>query len=120
MTKIIIQPKSGEFIATHPVTGSTNFEKEDGTTVQGKFTVVGSSSKEFYNYISGKSTHDVLTTKGDETGEMLASLIIGWEDTNFIDEPYSPEAALELMNDPNNLWLRHQLKDFMEDQANFF
>lgn len=121
MVKLVITPTQGKFTARHPVTGDTEFEKADGTTVQGIFYVVGSSSKEFYNYINGKRAYDILQeSDGDDTGEMLAALIVGWDDTGFVDVPYSKEEALDMMNSPENLWLRQQLKDFMEDQSNFF
>ena len=89
--------------------------------IQGIFTVVGTSSKEFYNYINTHNQFGVLTTGNeDTTAEMLASLIVDWEDNGFISDPYSPEVALEMLEAPENLWLRSQLKLFMEDTANFF
>ena len=121
MVKLIIQPTQGCFVAKHPVTGEEYFEKEDGSMIQGIFTVVGTSSKEFYNYINTHNQFGVLTTGNeDTTAEMLASLIVDWEDNGFISDPYSPEVALEMLEAPENLWLRSQLKLFMEDTANFF
>ncbi len=116
--KLAIQPHEGTFYAKHPVTGKDVFDNGD-KEIQGIFKVVGSSSKEFYDVVNQTDSHLILS-EISSADKLLAALIIGWDDTGFIDDPYTPEGALELITAPENLWLKLQLKDFVETQSNFF
>jgi len=119
MVKLLIKPTSTELIIKHPATGSEYFDTADGDKIQCILTVVGSSSKEFHDAIVDMPPYAALTdsTEGDK---VIAALIVGWKDNGFIDTPYSKDAALELIENPENLWLKAQIKAFVENNKNFF
>ena len=119
MATLKIQPHPGKFIVINPVTNEDFFLQEDGSKLQGIFTLVGSSSKEFYNAVNNIGAYAALT-EDDSGNKILAAMIIGWEDTGFIEEEYSIEEALSLVNDPVNAWLTNQFQAFVNSQSNFF
>lgn len=94
----------------------TFFETEDGEPIQGILKMVGRSSKEFRDYFDSIQSD---FAQYDPT-EVLASMVVGWEENGFFDVPYSKEAALELVKDENNKWLMDQLAAFNNKASNFF
>ncbi len=120
MANLILKPQTAKFTAIHPATGKDYFENNKGKKIKGVFEVAGISSPEFYKYINQQVENDI--THQDDVGihNMIAALIVGWDDTGFIDVKYSAEEALDLISKPENNWLKLQLQTFMEDGANFF
>ena len=59
----------------------------------------------------------------DRTAEMLAELTTGWFLVDFngevIDEPFSFEAAKRIYSEPPLDWLRRQVDEAVNDDANF-
>lgn len=52
--------------------------------------------------------------------QALANAIVGWSDDEFFGEPCTYKAALELMTNPLNHWVKKGVQDFLLDQRNFF
>lgn len=124
MSKLILTPHTSEFVAKHPVTGSTNFGTEENI-VEGRFTVAGMNSPEFYaaiNVLAQEETEDDLSFGK----KALAGCITGWKTSLFYCDDdgkpieYSVKAALELVTNPNNFWFLTDLRGYVEDSANFF
>ncbi len=119
MATLKITPHEGKFIVINPVTNEDFFVQEDGSHLQGIFNIVGSSSKQFYEAVNNIGAYKALTE--EESGnKILAAMIVGWEDNGFIEEQYSVEEALNLINDPANRWIVGQLQEYVNDQRNFF
>ena len=60
---------------------------------------------------------DELTNNNDE---LIASCIVGWSDEDFFLAPYSKQAALDLVKNPQRAWLRRQIDEFTDERKNFF
>jgi len=59
----------------------------------------------------------------DET-DLLVACIMGWEhmpagDDPTIELPFSPQAARDMVNDPERRWLRDQLKTALDERERF-
>lgn len=124
MVNVVLKPQVGKLILTHPGTGELYFDNGKGEKIQGILHIVGTSSVEFRNAMKSimpSSFVDFIQGKDDDTeSRLMASCIVGWDDTGFILEPYSPQNAIDLIMDPQNLWIKVQVKKFIEDQSNFF
>jgi hypothetical protein len=119
-----LKPKTAKLNITHPATGETMFALPDGTEVPFIIYVVGRNSPQWANFMkkmhSTTTQIDVRSKVVPEALEFAASLIVGWEDNGIIDEPYSPEAALSLIKNTDNIWLLGQIQNFFLDESNFF
>lgn len=124
MVKVLIEPKVGRLVLTHPGTGDKFFDDGNGNLIEGILYIVGTSSKEFRNAlkaITPTNYIDIINGKDEELeNRLLAGCIVGWENTGFIFEEYSPENALDLISEPKNFWIKVQVKNFIDNQANFF
>ena len=120
MGNLAIRPVQATLIIKHPVTGEET---------NGVFRLVGTSSPQFYNAVNGLVNSDddeALSNDVKFSQNILASCIVGWDETDFNTDDegkpiaYSPEEALNLISDPMNQWLANQLKDYVENAAHFF
>lgn len=119
MASILIKPHTSKFRPLHPATNENAFTKGK-KKIKPYIELVGSNSSEFYNCVKAEDAIDILQEEDNSTARLVAACIVGWDKSGFIDEPYSKEAALEIMLDPNNLWLLNQLKEHIAQTANFF
>ena len=127
MTAIAIKnliPQVCKLSIKHPVTGETEFPLPDGSTGPLEIWLVGRNSVEWFNFIKklkdGNSTADLFSKVAQEAQELIASLIVGWLDNGAIDNTYSKENALELISNPQNVWLLEQLQAALLEESNFF
>lgn len=51
--------------------------------------------------------------------ELLCTVIVGW-DEEFFGQEYSTEAALEILCDMENYWIRNAIEKALDDSSNFF
>jgi hypothetical protein len=124
ITTKALKPQTGALHITHPGTGELVFELPNGNKVPFIIYMVGRNSPQWVTFM--KKMHltstqiDIRSKVLDEAHDFAAALIIGWEDNGIIDEHYSPEAALSLIKNPDNVWLLGQIQNFFLDEANFF
>jgi len=112
-------PVAVDLQLNHPVTG-------DPLGVSLK--VVGPDSVQFRNarneFLRVRGLNSDKEATPDElqgyNDKILASLVIGWSDTEFFGGEYSPTAALNLISTPELGWLRDQLSKFTDKRTNFF
>lgn len=125
------KPKIGKLKIKHPVTGETTFQLPNGEECEGILHIVGQYSDEFINaskimanefeiYSKSDNKDSALDTINNIKTEMLSKCILGWDDTGFFDTKYSPDEALDLLSQNNNMWLVDQVQKFTLVQANFF
>jgi hypothetical protein len=121
-----LKPQVATVLIKHPITGETIFDLPDGTKVELKIYMVGRNSKQWLEFMrslkSNVSTakEDLFSRISDSATEFVASLIVGWSNNGSIDVPYSPEAAKELLSQPENIWLLEQLQEALLNETNFF
>jgi hypothetical protein len=63
---------------------------------------------------------DAVEKQGNE---LVATAIVGWtgiEDDNGKEIPYTPEKALELINDPGLAFMKEQIDVFINERKHFF
>ena len=84
--------------------------------------LVGMYSREFI-----EASRQALRARGDnwdivnldeENTKILAACVVGWDDTGFIDVSYSPEEAMDLLQ--NVKWLADQVQLAIADKKRFF
>jgi len=91
--------------------------------------VQGPDSAEFRNLSKAQATRRIA--KGDkakvdleemarDNDELLATCVVGWTNNEFFGEPYSKQAVLNLLKNPQRAWFRKQLDEFTDDRKNFF
>lgn len=84
--------------------------------------LVGMYSKEFIqasrNALRARGDKWDIVNLDDENTKILAACIVGWDNTGFIDVEYSPEEALDLLQ--NVKWLADQVQLAIADKKNFF
>jgi len=122
--KIALRPVEGRMELKHPVTGEPEFEI-DGKVMKVTFHMVGTSSKQFRDAYRkatpAEKIQAALTDDFEFESRLTAACIVGWDDKDgFISKPYSPENAFELLNDPDNMWVREQVRNYLNDQTHFF
>jgi hypothetical protein len=129
MAKIIIEalkPQVAKVKIAHPITGDTEFALPDGTLVPLEIHLVGRNSKQWLDFMrsiqtNAEDTRESLFSKiNDASRDFVAALIVGWTENGALNEPYSPESALELVSDPDNIWILDQLQNAIITESNFF
>jgi hypothetical protein len=121
-----LQPKQGKLIIKHPVTGETFFQLPDGEKVQLILYIVGRNSPQWLEFMKkinakgGLEQGELFSRISENAKSFVANQIVGWEDNGALKEPYSPEKAEELINDPHNNWMMEQIQTFLIDETNFF
>lgn len=60
-----------------------------------------------------------LETQIKASAELVATVIIGWDEEVFGQE-YSTEAAVDLLSNVENFWIRDAINKALEDNSNFF
>lgn len=127
MTAIAISqliPQVCKLQIKHPVTGETEFPLPDGSTGPLEIWLVGRNSKEWFDYIKkikdSNQEVEIFSKVSKDAHELMSRLIIGWLDNGAIDNQYSKENALDLISNPQNIWLLEQLQSALIDEANFF
>lgn len=104
----------------------TEFDLPDGSKGPLELHIVGRNSKQWLDFMrkikaSGAQEKQELFSKiTEEAHEFVASLIVGWLDNGAIDEPYSKEAAVDLISNPANIWILEQIQVYILDETNFF
>lgn len=72
----------------------------------------------------GKTAKDVdLDILEKHNTELAATCLVGWvglQDDEGNDIIYTPQAALELMNDPELAFIKEQVEEFIAERKNFF
>ena len=104
---------------------STDFDLPNGEKGPMEIHLVGLYSKEWKDFIKdfrdlGKTGEELFSRIAPDALKFAASLIVGWLDNGAIDEPYSADGALELISNPENMWLLEQIQQEVIDQSNFF
>lgn len=127
MVGIVVKPQVAKMKLINPGTDEPLFtvEKEGETKlVECSLHVVSRFSKQFRDakrkMLEKNKGHMSLDAIEEENTFMLAALVVGWDDTGVIDEPYSPEGALELLTNPENGWIVEQLNVFTMEKEHFF
>jgi hypothetical protein len=91
--------------------------------------LIGPDSADFRNLSKVQATKRLA--KGDkapvnleeltnDNDNLIATCIVGWTDEDFFGMPYSKQAALDLMKNPQRAWLRRQIDEFTDERKNFF
>lgn len=102
------------------------FDLPDGTKGPLEFYVVGRNSKQWYEFMkvlksTGKAEKaELFNIISEQAPSFMASLITGWTNNGAIDTPYSPEEAVSLISNPENLWILEQIQAFVIQERNFF
>jgi len=101
------------------------FPLPDGTEGPLELYLVGRNSKQWADFMKslksvGADQKDIFSKISDEAHIFVSSLIVGWLNNGAIDEPYSPEAALDLISKPENIWIIEQIQSFLLDESHFF
>ena len=52
--------------------------------------------------------------------ELIAACIVGWDDEEFFDGPYTPEKAYEIIEQPELSWVKDQLEAAIVEDGSFF
>lgn len=129
MAKITLEalkPHVAKIKIAHPITGETEFALPDGKMVPLEIHLVGRNSKQWLDFMrsiqtQADDTRESLFSKiNDQSREFVAALIVGWTDNGALNEKYSPESALELVSDPDNIWILDQLQAAIITESNFF
>jgi hypothetical protein len=119
-------PKASTLQIRHPVSGETEFVGSDGQPATATFTVVGLNSKQFMDFAQELRKSEAMTDTdpmnlySPNLYKILAACVIDWSADRVIDEPYSKEAALDLLSKDENLWLRLQILNHLRDLSHFF
>lgn len=120
MTLKDVQPKHHTFELVHPEIGETG----------GTITVRSAQSREYFDAslemnkkYSTDSEEEETKTDPKETikilAELNASAIVDW-DEEFFGCKFSYDKAVELMQEPENFWIRNQIDEVIADKSNFF
>ena len=123
-----LKVKKGILKLTNPITGGTEFdiETDEGTKqVECVLHLVGSHSKEYFNFLkkareNGWDIRKAFEPWNVEFNELIASVIIGWDDNGAFNTPWSAEAAREVILAEGNEWIIEQISTFLFESANFF
>jgi len=120
-------PQQARMVIKHPATGETDFQTEDGETIQGILMIAGYDSPEFVKAVELMEDARLKNTKEwnmdlarKENRSLIAATIVDWEDNGFFSESYTAEGADEFVRDPQYSWIVVQLAEFLEDKRNFF
>lgn len=81
-----LQPKIGELIIKHPVTGETEFEIPNGEKVQFILHIVGRNSPQWLDFMTkiqakgGLEKGELFSRISENAKEFVANQIVGWVD----------------------------------------
>lgn len=78
--------------------------------------VVGPHSKVFNE---AKDAFDNSDQTKEDNVKLFASCVVGWDKEDF-DVEYSPEEAVKLFSDPENVWIVNCIAPIVRDSINFF
>jgi hypothetical protein len=121
-----ILDNAGKILYEEPIMEPEDtFTLPDGSRVQGILHIVGRNSKQYMDAIKtimkkGIPSSQSLDRLADDKTTMLASYIVGWDDTGLFNLQYSPDEAYNLISNPEMFWLREQIDQFIMDDTNFF
>ena len=112
------------------------FPLPDGSIGPLEIYLVGRNSKQWLDFMkeikkmskkgegvdisTGVMDLDLMDRISDKSREFMASLIIGWLDNGALDAEYTPDEALELVSNAENIWLLEQMQEFVLVESNFF
>lgn len=129
MATIALKQKVSKMLVSHPTwkqgdDGARQYKlpTHDGKECEFALHLVGQHSPQFM-----KASREAIRNRGDDWGvldlddentHILSQCIVGWDDTGFIDEPFSPEGALQLLTD--NKWIADQVQVAIADKQSFF
>lgn len=100
-----------------PVTGTIYIVSFDSPEFQAAVKEMGKSG-DLKDVVFGYDNDEKTQAK---RLKLLAATIVGWEDNGFFAKPYSKEAAIELVSDPELRWfVQGQLLPALADRENFF
>ena len=116
-------PADQDMEVTHPSLGKLDFTVK----VRGGFSpTVRQKSIETLAWLQAAQKESkpvelakLVTTAEESAAAAAAEAVVGWSD-NAPFGPYSKEAALALMQNPQLSWLRTQVNTFVAQEANFF
>lgn len=111
-----LRPKSTRMYIKHPGTGEET---------SAYFDVIGQDSKEVRKIFNDIVRERQKSNKEpdfdqlqNEDVKIMAATVKGWDEETF--GPYSQEAVIELLSDPEFMPIREQLSAFTEERKNFF
>ena len=95
-----------------------------GEPTEGRMTIVGRYSTEFYNAardtLRDKNIFDQsLKVLEDENTNTLAACVKDWNEDFFL-EPCTQENVIRLLSNPKMHWIKEQLEVIVLDKARFF
>lgn len=112
-----------------PTTASLAINDKFGQPTDMKVTLIGTESKPFREAVyrlsreqmARKDASDVEQAERD-TVRLLAACVVGWENVtdNGVPVPCTPDAAFELLFNPEFKFIREQVDAFASVSENFF
>lgn len=127
LTLMDVQPKPARFTLTHPVMSDISFWIELNSREHSLEYAI--KVFEYTNKVN--ADRDRLIAEGKEitremfeehqvySAELMSLLISDWDAEN-IGVEFSRDVAKQLLSQPQNFWIRHELEDKLNDASNFF
>lgn len=120
MVKLALQPQEQKLTIKHPATKDEVLAyDEDGEPIKFVLHIVSPYSTQFRDVVKQMSSQ---TDKDNyqHVVKLAAACIVGWDETKFVDSPYSPEVVNEIFEDAQNMWIAEQVVSFVDNLENFF